>query len=72
LPPLQCTRSATLQGPKVTYTDANSTPAKQNRRTWRKKAAQYAEMARCVRREDRRAALERCAEFCGRMADRST
>jgi hypothetical protein len=56
----------------MTYTDANSTPAKQNRRTWRKKAGQYAEMARCVRREDRRAALERCAEFCGRMADRST
>jgi hypothetical protein len=56
----------------MTYTDVNSTPAKQNRRTWRKKAAQYRDMAKCVRREDRRDALERCAAFCERMSERST
>ncbi len=56
----------------MTYTDVNSTPAKQNRRTWRKKATQYRDMAKCVRREDRRDALERCAAFCERMSERST
>jgi hypothetical protein len=55
------------------YTDASSTPAKQNRRTWRKKASQYIALARRVRgqsydRVSERFALARAARFCGRMA----
>lgn len=55
------------------YTDANSTPAKQNRRTWRKKAKQYIQLARAVRGQresavNHRFALVRAARFCGRMA----
>jgi hypothetical protein len=57
----------------VTYTDASSTPAKQNRRTWRKKAGQYITLARKVRgRSDNavtaRFTLARAARFCRRMA----
>jgi hypothetical protein len=58
------------------YTDANSTPAKQNRHTWRKKAGQYIQLARRVRgrREgavNERFALVRAARFCRRMAWRT-
>lgn len=57
----------------MTYTDANSTPAKQNRRTWRKKAGQYLTLARRVRGQgdsarNERFTLARCARFCRRMA----
>jgi hypothetical protein len=57
----------------VSYTDANSTPAKQNRCTWRKKAGQYITLARKVRghsdsAEAQRFGLARAARFCGRMA----
>ena len=57
----------------MSYTDANSTPAKQNRRTWRKKAGQYITLARKVRgqsyeRQSERFSLVRAARFCGRMA----
>jgi hypothetical protein len=57
----------------MTYTDANSTPAKQNCRTWRKKAGQYITLARKVRgqsyeRQSERYVLARAARFCGRMA----
>jgi hypothetical protein len=57
----------------MTYTDANSTPSKQNRRTWRKKSSQYMTLARQVRghsleRESERFQLARCARFCRRMA----
>lgn len=57
----------------MSYTDANSTPAKQNRRTWRKKAGQYIALARGIRghsdyAENARFAFTRAARFCRRMA----
>lgn len=57
----------------MSYTDANSTPAKQNRRTWRKKAGQYITLARRVRGQSQgaqaeRHSLTRAARFCARMA----
>lgn len=58
------------------YTDAHSTPAKMNRRTWRKKAGQYIALARKIRghgdsAESDRASLVRAARFCRRMAWRT-
>jgi hypothetical protein len=55
------------------YTDASSTPAKLNRRTWRKKAGQYIALARGVRGQSYGAVSERfslahAARFCRRMA----
>ncbi len=57
----------------MSYTDASSTPAKQNRRTWRKKAGQYIALARKVRGYrpeaiNRRFALAQAARFCRRMS----
>jgi hypothetical protein len=57
----------------MTYTDASSTPPKQNRRTWRKKAGQYITLARKVRghtqgAQAERHSLTRAARFCARMA----
>lgn len=59
------------------YTDAHSRPAKLNRRTWRKKAAQYIELARRVRGRsatalNERHSLCRAARFCRRMSWRPT
>jgi hypothetical protein len=57
----------------VIYTDADSTLAKMNRRTWRKKAGQYIALARRERgygqsAVNARFALTRAARFCRRMA----
>ncbi len=60
----------------MSYTDVNSTPAKQNRRTWRKKSGQYITLARKVRgrsddAENARFVFTRAARFCRRMAWRA-